>query len=114
MQDGGLELYPQAGSAANIGIMLFRPTAAEFAKVVSSACMPAGLDRRAFLASACCLNCTIWAGSTKWQGLHGGGRLQAWLDLIVADDNLWDQNAFNQLMQQGMVFSPPREDRLFL
>ena len=44
MQDGGLELYPQAGSAANIGIMLFRPAAAEFAKVASSACMPTGLD----------------------------------------------------------------------
>ncbi len=42
------------------------------------------------------------------------GSAQVWLDLIVADDKLWDQNAFNQVMQQGMVFSPPRDDRLFL
>ena len=28
--DGGLEHYPQAGSAANIGVMLFRPAAARF------------------------------------------------------------------------------------
>ena len=36
VQDGALELYPEAGSAANIGIMLFRPTAADFAKVATS------------------------------------------------------------------------------
>ena len=30
VEDGGLEKYPDAGSAANIGIMLFRPKAAEF------------------------------------------------------------------------------------
>lgn len=30
VDDGGLEKYPNAGSAANIGIMLFRPKAAEF------------------------------------------------------------------------------------
>ena len=29
-QDGGLEFYPEAGSSANIGIMLFRPKAAKF------------------------------------------------------------------------------------
>lgn len=34
-RDGGLEHYPEAGSAANIGIMLFRPSAADFAKVSS-------------------------------------------------------------------------------
>ncbi len=31
--DEGLELWPEAASAANIGIMLFRPSAHEFAAV---------------------------------------------------------------------------------
>ena len=31
--DGGLELYPEAGSAANIGIMLVKPNAVPLAKV---------------------------------------------------------------------------------
>ena len=31
--DGGLEKWPDAGSAANIGIMLFRPSAEALAKV---------------------------------------------------------------------------------
>ena len=31
--DGGLEHYPEAGSAANIGIMLVRPSCNDFAKV---------------------------------------------------------------------------------
>jgi len=68
-RDGGLEHYPEAGSAANIGIMLFRPSAADFAK--------------------------------------------KWLEDIMADDKLWDQNAFNQLMLQGVKFMPKRDDRLF-
>ena len=32
--DGGLELYPEAGSAANIGIMLVKPNAVPLAKVI--------------------------------------------------------------------------------
>lgn len=35
-KDEGLELWPEAGSAANIGIMLFRPSAVELAKVSKS------------------------------------------------------------------------------
>lgn len=35
--DEGLELWPQAASAANIGIMLFRPRANALAKVSSGA-----------------------------------------------------------------------------
>lgn len=70
VQDGFLELYPEAGSAANIGIMLFRPNASDFAK--------------------------------------------AWLEVILADETVWDQNAFNDLMRLGQVLEPRRPDRLFL
>ena len=31
--DGGLENYPEAGSSANIGVMLVRPSANDFARV---------------------------------------------------------------------------------
>lgn len=34
--DGGLEKYPEAGSAANIGIMLVKPNAVPLAKVTSA------------------------------------------------------------------------------
>lgn len=40
--------------------------------------------------------------------------MQEWVDRIVADDKLWDQNAFNELMTRGMQIAPRREDRLFL
>ena len=38
VSDEGLEQWPNAGSAANIGIMLFRPRANELAAVRSCAC----------------------------------------------------------------------------
>ena len=41
-------------------------------------------------------------------------RVQEWVDRIVADDKLWDQNAFNELMTRGMQITPRREDRLFM
>ena len=57
--DGGLESWRAAYSAANIGIMLFRPSAAELA--------------------------------------------DEWVRVLDADDNYWDQNAFNDLMQKGGI-----------
>jgi len=36
------------------------------------------------------------------------------VDNIVADANLWDQNALNDLMRVGAIFEPRRKDRLFL
>jgi arabinosyltransferase len=51
-EDEGLEDARVAGSAYNIGIMMFSPKAADFAK--------------------------------------------EWVDVIEADDNIWDQNAFNE------------------
>mmetsp|Transcript_5824 Transcript_5824/g.16640 ORF Transcript_5824/g.16640 Transcript_5824/m.16640 type:complete len:662 (+) Transcript_5824:421-2406(+) len=67
-RDEGLEHLNS--SPANIGIMLFRSSAAEFA--------------------------------------------QKWMDVLLADDLVWDQNAFNELMYEGRVETPLREDRLFL
>jgi hypothetical protein len=40
--------------------------------------------------------------------------VQEWVDRIVADDKIWDQNAFNELMTRGLQIAPRREDRLFL
>jgi hypothetical protein len=36
------------------------------------------------------------------------------VDKILADENYWDQNAFNDLMIRGAVFEPRRKDRLFM
>lgn len=36
------------------------------------------------------------------------------MDVLLADDLVWDQNAFNELMYEGRVETPLREDRLFL
>ena len=51
VRDGGLELFPEAGSAANIGIMLFRATTADFAKVFTQ------LILRDLAAAAFALSC---------------------------------------------------------
>ena len=40
--------------------------------------------------------------------------LQEWVDKILADENYWDQNAFNDLMVRGAIVEPRRKDRLFL
>jgi hypothetical protein len=45
---------------------------------------------------------------------HSILQMQEWVDRIVADDKLWDQNAFNELMTRGMQLAPRREDRLFM
>lgn len=40
---------------------------------------------------------------------------QEWNRALLADDNYWDQNAFNDLMNRGAkVEAEPRTDRLFL
>ena len=36
------------------------------------------------------------------------------MDKILADENYWDQHAFNDLMVHGAVLEPRRKDRLFL
>lgn len=69
VDDEGLEKWPQADAAANIGIMLFRPRARELAK--------------------------------------------EWLDMLLKDDKVWDQNAFNDLFRRGSRALPDRPDRLF-
>lgn len=60
--DEGLEDVRKAGSAYNIGIMMFSPKAHEFAK--------------------------------------------EWVDVIEADDNIWDQNAFNECAAFTLQYSP--------
>ena len=40
--DGGLEMWPQAGSAFNIGIMLFRQGSLAFAQVLPGLEQPQG------------------------------------------------------------------------
>lgn len=46
----------------------------------------------------------------KMQGLL----LQEWNKALLANDEYWDQNAFNDLMNRGARFSEQRTDRLFL
>ena len=57
-----LEDSRRAHSAANIGIMYFRPTATKF--------------------------------------------VDAWVKLILSDDKIWDQNAFNDLFRKGTNWTP--------
>lgn len=67
--DEALEKWLMAGSAANIGIMLFRNKSMEF--------------------------------------------VNKWIDIIEKDDNVWDQNAFNDLFRQGAVDIPGSTQHLF-
>ncbi|KAK9813171.1 hypothetical protein WJX72_010080 [[Myrmecia] bisecta] len=69
VDDDSLEQWPQAGSAANIGIMLFRTTAAALA--------------------------------------------EEWNQVLEADANVWDQNAFNDLFRRGASAEGDRPDNLF-
>ncbi|EIE21596.1 hypothetical protein COCSUDRAFT_17381, partial [Coccomyxa subellipsoidea C-169] len=68
--DDGLERFPDAGSAANIGIMLVRKGALSLAK--------------------------------------------EWNEVLLADDQVWDQNAFNDLFRRDMKFDGPESaNRIF-
>ena len=40
--------------------------------------------------------------------------LQEWNEALLANDDYWDQNAFNDLMNRGARFAEQRSDRLFL
>ena len=54
-------------------------------------------------------------GITSFAARVTGTRFtQEWVDKILADENYWDQNAFNDLMIRGAVFEPRRKDRLFM
>ncbi|CAL8469429.1 g8970 [Coccomyxa elongata] len=68
--DDGLEKFPEAGSAANIGIMLVRKGALALAK--------------------------------------------EWNEVLLADDKVWDQNAFNDLFRQNLKLDGPESaSRIF-
>ncbi len=116
--DGGLEHYPEAGSAANIGIMLVRPSCNDFAKVSSlrpcaSECpaqqAPVGLVEPSVMCSS-----HHTAVGLRYADDNRLCALQEWVDKILADENYWDQNAFNDLMVRGAIVEPRRKDRLFL
>ena len=40
--------------------------------------------------------------------------LQEWNEALLANDDYWDQNAFNDLMNKGAKFDDQRSDRLFM
>ena len=40
--------------------------------------------------------------------------MQEWNEALLANDDYWDQNAFNDLMNRGAKFDEPRSDRLFM
>ena len=40
--------------------------------------------------------------------------VQEWLALLESNDQIWDQNAFNDLFRRGVKFDSERPDRLFL
>ncbi|GFR44270.1 hypothetical protein Agub_g5475 [Astrephomene gubernaculifera] len=70
VNDESLERYPEAGAAANIGIMLFRKKSLDF--------------------------------------------VSKWIEIIEADDKVWDQNAFNDLFRWGWRPLEPPNKNLFL
>lgn len=40
--------------------------------------------------------------------------VQEWNEALLANDDYWDQNAFNDLMNRGAKFDEQRSDRLFM
>jgi hypothetical protein len=90
--DEGLERWPDAGSAANIGIMLFRSTARNLASVLPVLLL---LFKQARHKN----EPLLW--------------VQEWVVKLQQDDNLWDQQAFNDLYRRGSKPLPDRDDRLF-
>jgi len=40
--------------------------------------------------------------------------VQEWNEALLANDDYWDQNAFNDLMNRGAKFDKQRSDRLFM
>ena len=117
--DGGLEHYPEAGSAANIGIMLVRPSCNDFAKVtirrITTKMDVRSRRRVAWPDAACSVSCEApchCMADLRLKTCHY--TLQEWVDKILADENYWDQNAFNDLMVRGAIVEPRRKDRLFL
>ncbi|PNW73352.1 hypothetical protein CHLRE_14g629000v5 [Chlamydomonas reinhardtii] len=70
VNDESLEKWPDAGAAANIGIMLFRKKSLDF--------------------------------------------VEKWIEIIEADDKVWDQNAFNDLFRRGVKPLEPPNKNLFL
>ena len=40
--------------------------------------------------------------------------MQEWNEALLANDDYWDQNAFNDLMNRGAKFDEQRSDRLFM
>ncbi len=40
--------------------------------------------------------------------------MQEWNEALLANDDYWDQNAFNDLMNRGAKFDKQRSDRLFM
>ncbi|KAI8466122.1 MAG: nucleotide-diphospho-sugar transferase-domain-containing protein [Monoraphidium minutum] len=69
-KDEALERYPDAGSAFNIGIMLFRARSLPF--------------------------------------------VEQWIKVIEADDTIWDQNAFNDIVRMGQVIQDDDANHYFL
>lgn len=114
-QDEGLERWPDAGSAANIGIMLFRPKGHDLAKV-SVVCfglsIPLGLGPLCLL-PACACSSTSSLQRLLPAGPHLSRSAQEWVDVLEKDDKVWDQNAFNDLYRRGARLLPDRTDRLF-
>lgn len=68
VNDESLEKWPDAGAAANIGIMLFRKKSLDF--------------------------------------------VEKWIEIIEADDKVWDQNAFNDLFRRSVGRDGLRQSQL--
>ena len=54
--------------------------------------------------------CTLQAICT----IHRRRLMQEWNEALLANDDYWDQNAFNDLMNRGAKFDELRTDRLFM
>ena len=115
--DEGLEIWPHAASAANIGIMLFRPKGHELAAVGAAGCcwvqvLGAGCwtqllpgPERLQMTPAPALSSCVLPSCCR--------RLQEWVNVLEKDSNVWDQNAFNDLFRRGSKPLPDRKDHLF-
>lgn len=60
----------------------------------------------------CLFDCQALTGEAEARAALRPAMLQEWSGALLADDDYWDQNAFNDLMIRGAVVSERRPDRL--
>jgi hypothetical protein len=106
VKDEGLELWPQAASAANIGIMLFRWAAGGAGAGAGAGA--AGVLLVCCWARGCCGAAHQPHTHTSTPREKSIPFVKEWIDLIEKDETVWDQNAFNDLFRRGVKVRGPQ------